>query len=259
MEVVRVMGLPLVRATEARVVAWVVDRVVSGRGGWVITPNLDILRRCVADEQTRSLVERADIRVADGMPLVAASRIAGDPLPERVAGSSLAWTVSEAAAREGVPILLIGGAPGDADAAAAVLTDHYPGLRVAGTACPPMGFESDAHEMASLEALLRGADRAVIFVGLGFPKQEQLIERLRPLSPESCWLGVGISFSYVAGTVQRAPAWARGLGAEWIYRLVQEPGRLWRRYLVEGLPFGLRLLVWAIRARLGDKGGPEGL
>ncbi len=243
------MGVGLARATETEVVADVVCRARSGVGGWVITPNLDILRRCVGDAEVRSLVGQADVRVADGMPLVWASRLAGlgggKGLPERVAGSSLVWTVCEAAAREGVGVVLIGGSPGDADRAAGVLRGAYPGLDVKNVHCPAMGFESDAAAMGELEAIAGRSEGCVVFVGLGFPKQERLIERLRVVQPGAVWLGVGISFSYVAGTVKRAPGWARRLGLEWIYRLLQEPGRLARRYLVEGLPFAVRLGCWA--------------
>lgn len=249
------MGVGLARATESEVVTWVVGHARSGVGGWVVTPNLDILRRCVVDEGVRALVGRADVRVADGQPLVWASRLAGDELPERVAGSSLVWTVSEAAARAGVGVVLIGGSPGDAEAAGRVLAERYSGLEVLGVHCPAVGFEEDPAAMAEVEAVVKGLGGAIIFVGLGFPKQELLIERLRELAPESCWLGVGISFSYVAGTVKRAPGWARGLGVEWFYRLVQEPGRLWRRYLLEGLPFAVRLGWWSLRRRLGRSGG----
>lgn len=247
---VSVMGLPLARITEAEAVSWVVERVRSGRGGWVVTPNLDILRRCVGDPDTMELVCHADLRVADGMPLVMAGKIAGRSLPERVAGSSMIWTVCEAAAEAGLPVVFIGGSPGDAEKAAAVLTDRYSGLEIRGTHCPPMGFETDPEGMARIERMIRDEPPAIVFIGLGFPKQEHLIERLRPLSPGSCWLGVGISFSYVAGTVARAPGWARRTGVEWVCRLIQEPGRLWRRYLLEGLPFGLRLLSWSVWTRL---------
>src|SRR6185503_14088249 len=103
------------------------------------------------------------------------------------------------------------------------------------------GFESDPKEMERLAAALSEAAPDIVFVGLGSPKQEKLIGRLRSTLPGAWWLGVGISFSYLTGDVRRAPVWMRRCGLEWFHRLTSEPGRLARRYLVEGIPFGLRL------------------
>jgi N-acetylglucosaminyldiphosphoundecaprenol N-acetyl-beta-D-mannosaminyltransferase len=90
----------------------------------------------------------------------------------------------------------------------------------------------------------------VVFVALGSPKQERVIGELRSLLPAAWWLGIGISFSFVSGAVQRAPLWVQRLGLEWLHRLVQEPRRLARRYLVDGLPFAARLFANALVQRL---------
>ncbi|MDX1683524.1 MAG: WecB/TagA/CpsF family glycosyltransferase, partial [Phycisphaeraceae bacterium] len=142
------------------------------------------------------------------------------------------------------------GDPGTAETAAERLTERFPGLKVAGTACPPPGFEDDPEALEYLLTDLRTADPDIVYVALGFPKQERLIARFRKDLPGTWWIGVGISFSYLAGTVRRAPGWARRLGVEWVFRLFQEPGRLWRRYLLHGIPFGFRLLGHAVARRL---------
>ena len=90
-----------------------------------------------------------------------------------------------------------------------------------------------------------------VFVALGCPKQERLIERIRPAAPRAWYLGVGISFSYLCGAVRRAPGWMRQSGLEWMYRLAQEPERLARRYLRNGIPFALRLAAMTVQARVG--------
>jgi N-acetylglucosaminyldiphosphoundecaprenol N-acetyl-beta-D-mannosaminyltransferase len=244
------MGLAFDPLTERETVEAVLDAAAAGRGGWICPTNTDVLRQYVASGEVRDLIERADLVVADGMPLVWASRIAARPLPERVAGSSLIWSLPARAAERGLSLYLLGGNPGAADAAAATLTDRYPDLRMAGTACPPFGFERDEEQLAEIGRNLVAARPDVVFVGLGFPKQERLIQRLRTALPGAYYVSCGISFSFVSGEVARAPTWAQRAGLEWLHRLVQEPRRLVRRYIVDGLPFVARLLASAVLTRL---------
>jgi N-acetylglucosaminyldiphosphoundecaprenol N-acetyl-beta-D-mannosaminyltransferase len=222
----------------------------AGRGGWVVTPNLDILHKLVHDRSFAALVEPATLRLADGMPLVWASRVQGTPLPERVAGSDLIGALSGRAAAEGLGVFLLGGDPGTAEAAASELERRHAGLKIVGTHCPPYGFESDPARSAEIVRLLVAAAPAIVFVALGCPKQERLIGSLRPALPGVWFLGVGISFSFLAGRVQRAPRWMQRLGLEWVHRMAQEPGRLARRYLVVGVPFAVRLLLGALVRRI---------
>jgi len=130
------------------------------------------------------------------------------------------------------------------------LRDANPGLRLAGVNCPPHGFERDAAARERVAVALRNARPDIVYVALGFPKQEMLIRSLRGEMPSVWFLGVGISLSFVAGRVRRAPTWMRKAGLEWLHRLIQEPRRLSRRYLIDGLPFAVRLFVHALRSRL---------
>lgn len=243
------MGVPLASISEEETVQRVFDGLSRATGGWVCTVNLDILRQVNASADVRALVEEADLRVADGMPLVWASHLRGVPLPERVAGSSLVHSLSAAAARERRSVFLLGGNPGTAAAAADRLAEEAPGLIVAGTLCPSMELEGDDAELRHIEHVLVAADPDIVFVGLGFPKQERLVARLRPLLPHAWFLPCGISFSFVSGEVVRAPSCVQRLGLEWLHRMVQEPRRLARRYLVDGLPFLARLLAGALLDR----------
>lgn len=248
---VTLMGVPLDPLTEAETVAAVGAAVERGSGGWVLTANLDHLRLSRDRPELRLLFARADLVVPDGTPLVWASRIQGTPLPERVAGSNLVWSLSEAAAGWGAPVFLLGGNPGVAEQAAERLVESFPGLRIAGTLCPPVGFEWDrAHLDWVADELLR-AQPTIVYVALGFPKQEQVIDWLRRKLPGTWFLGLGISLSFVAGEVTRAPPWMQRLGIEWLHRMAQEPRRLLRRYLVHGLPFGARLLATSALSRRG--------
>ncbi|MBX3357089.1 MAG: WecB/TagA/CpsF family glycosyltransferase [Phycisphaeraceae bacterium] len=246
---IELMGFTLHRVSLAAAVDHIAKAIDRGRGGWVLTPNLDIIRRIVTDPSFAALVSGTTLRLADGMPLVWASRLKGTPLPERVAGSDMIWSLSQRAAGEGRSVFLLGGNPGAADDAARILAERYPGLKIAGTECPALGFERDPDAMAALQARLLGARPDIVYVALGSPKQERLIQVLWPAMPSAWFLGIGISFSYVSGDVRRAPMWMRRTGLEWVYRLSQEPGRLARRYLVEGVPFAVRLFWRSLKER----------
>jgi N-acetylglucosaminyldiphosphoundecaprenol N-acetyl-beta-D-mannosaminyltransferase len=247
---VDLMGIRIDAIREDECVGLVMSRWEAGRGGWIVTPNLDHLRRLTGEVGYRELVADADLCVADGMPLVWAARLQGTPLPERVAGSNLIWSLSAAAAQRGAPIFLLGGDPGSAERATAVLRGRFPALRVAGVHCPPRGFEQDDAERGRIVRALLDARPAVVFVGLGSPKQERLIREMRAHLPSTWWIGVGISFSFVAGTVKRAPRWMQRAGLEWLHRLACEPRRLARRYLVDGWPFALVLFSSSVRRRI---------
>jgi N-acetylglucosaminyldiphosphoundecaprenol N-acetyl-beta-D-mannosaminyltransferase len=246
---IQLHGLRLHAATESQCIAHILDARAAERGGVVVTPNLDHLRRLAREPGLKSIYERADLVVADGMPLIWASRLQGTPLPQRVAGSSLIGTLSAAAAERGQSIYLLGGAPGAAERAAKVLQERHPRLVIAGIHCPPVGFEQDADAMATIQARLLAARPDIVYVGLGSPKQEKLIHQLRALLPAAWWLGVGVSFSFLSGEVQRAPRWMQRSGLEWLHRLVQEPRRLARRYLIEDLPFAFGLFAHALAKR----------
>jgi N-acetylglucosaminyldiphosphoundecaprenol N-acetyl-beta-D-mannosaminyltransferase len=249
-ETARIMGMPLHKLDEQALVDTVMASARAHEGGWIVTPNLDILRQFTGSRESQELILAASHRVADGTPIVWASRLAGMTLPERVTGADLAWSLPEAAARAGLSVFLLGGSPGAAKAAAARLEEVCPGLGRVSFHCPPFGFEGDPREMERITAALRDAQPSLVLVGLGFPKQERLIRVLRARMPEIWFVGVGISLSFLAGAQPRAPAALQRLGLEWLHRLCHEPRRLFRRYLIEDMPFALRLIAWALGERL---------
>ena len=137
-----------------------------------------------------------------------------------------------------------------ADKAAQVLVDRYPGLSICGTSCPPHGFDRDDRALCQIERDVANAAPDLVLVALGFPKQDMVIERLRRLLPGSSFIGIGIGLSFVTGDVPRAAPWAQALGLERLHRLMQEPRRLARRYLIEGIPFAAHLFASAALFRL---------
>ncbi|MFI9594275.1 WecB/TagA/CpsF family glycosyltransferase [Nonomuraea sp. NPDC052265] len=249
-ERVQVGGVGVDVVAEADVVRWVAAEAAAGRGGRIVTPNVDICRAVARDPALQELVRSADIVVADGMPLVWAARLLGTPLPGRVTGADLIWSLSEVAAARSWPVYLLGGPPGVAELAADELRSCRPGLKVAGVHAPPYHFDDTAEGRERVRRRVVAARPRLVFVGLGFPRQDLLIAELREELPEAWFVGCGAAIAFAAGTVQRAPRWMRRAGLEWAFRLVSEPGRLARRYLVDDLPFAVRLLTGCLLTRL---------
>lgn len=251
---VDVGGVEIDVLTESATVATVMRDLAEGRGGVMVTVNLDHVRRCRSDAAYRDLVARSELVVADGMPLVWASRVQGTPLPERVAGSNLVWSLCRECAAGGRRVFLLGGDPGAAEGARSVLESTFSGLRVCGVLCPERGFERDEARLASIEGEVVSSGADVVFVALGSPKQEYLGERLHLAMPRAWFVGCGISLSFVAGQVSRAPMWMQRCGLEWAHRLAQEPRRLARRYLIDGMAFGAVLMGGAVWRRASGWG-----
>ena len=243
------MGLDVAAVSERDTITYVLGGIARRRGGWICTANLDILRQWRASADVRELVAAADLVVADGMPLLWAGELQGSPFPERVAGSSLILSLTAAAADAGASVFLLGGNPGTAEAAGDRLSALNPQLHLVGTLCPPFGFDRDPAWLERITQILRQTAPDIVYVGLGFPKQERLIAELRGPLPTTWFVSCGVSFSFVGGEMPRAPAIMQRLGLEWLHRMVQEPKRLYRRYLFHGIPFLVHLLASAAASR----------
>ncbi|MGH9104676.1 MAG: WecB/TagA/CpsF family glycosyltransferase [Acidimicrobiales bacterium] len=242
------MSIQLDSLSEDEAASYVVTAAARGQGGRLVNPNVDVLRQAVADPDVRRLVAEADLVLPDGMPLVWASRLQRSPLKARVPVSEAIATVCAYAARADVGVFLLGGSPGTAERSARLLAAAHPGL-VAHHLCPPLGFEHDEAAMGEIIRCLEDAGPGVVFCAFGFPKQERLMELLAARFPKMWFVGSGATFSMVAGETPKAPLWMRKVGLEWLQRLLQEPKRLFGRYVVHDLPFALRLLGASARAR----------
>lgn len=234
---VHILGMPLDVVTIDETLDHLVRLARGDRAAYVVTANVDHVLRYRRCPDLRPLYSQADLVVADGTPLVWASKLLGKRLPERVAGSDLFPALCQRAAEADLSVYFLGGAPGSAIAAADVLQKRHPRLRVVGTYCPDYGFERDSGECTRIVDHIRQAGPDILFVGLGSPKQEQWIDAYREACGVKLSMGIGISFSFVCGHVTRAPRWIQRLGLEWAHRLVQEPRRLWKRYLVVDAAF----------------------
>lgn len=231
------LGVPIDNVSMDEAIDTIVDLARTRRCAYVVTPNVDHLVKLQHDRAFREVYDQADLILADGMPLIWASRLLRTPLKEKVSGSDLFVRFAERATRENLRLYFLGGREGAAEKAAEVLTRRFPGLQVVGTYCPYFGFQDDPQENARIAATVHDADPHVLFVGLGAPKQELWIHRNREALNVPVSIGVGVSFEFVAGMVKRAPRPLQKLGLEWGWRLAMEPRRLWKRYLVDDRPF----------------------
>jgi len=204
---------------------------------YVVTPNVDHFMRVRRDDALRGVYERADLVLADGMPLLWAARLLGRPLKEKVSGSDLFGALCERAARDGLRVFLLGGAPGIAEKAARAMCERYPGLTIAGTCSPTLNEAGISPDDDKTIRTINDARPHVVFVAFGCPKQEWWMARNYKLLGGAVCIGVGASFDFAAGAQRRAPRWMQRAGLEWFWRLLHEPGRLWRRYIVNDLPF----------------------
>jgi len=227
------------------VVEEVLARVRAGQHIFVLTVNVDIVVKFLqdaGDEHFQMACRGADLVVADGMPIVWASRLVGKPLPSRVAGVDLLVDLCEAAAEHDLSVSFLGAPPGVAERVVARLTTQFPRLRVAGVYAPPLGFETVSSEMSKAVEAANKGEPDLLFVALGTPKAENWVHLVRPQLQARAVMGVGGALDMLAGRVLRAPRWIQNAGVEWAWRLWQEPARLWRRYLVDDIKFPV--YVW---------------
>lgn len=233
-----------------------IERIVQharsgGAPGYVVTPNAQHLCMVHDDPRFAEAYRGAWLSVPDGVPLVWASRLLGTPLPGRVNGTDLFERLCEAAAEAGLRVFLLGGKPGAAEGAASALRAHSPGLVIAGTCCPPMGFDRDPAELERVDQAIRAAAPHLLFVALGAPKQEVWMHERFPHLGVPVAVGIGGSFEMVSGMVPRAPRWMQRTGTEWLFRLSREPRRLLVRYATTNPRF-----VWMVaRQWMGRRAG----
>lgn len=213
-----------------------IDRMVqNGTGQYVVTPNVDHIVRLEKDMLFREIYEQADLVAVDGTPLIWISKLLKTPIVEKVSGSDLFPKVCEMAARRGYRVYLLGAAEGVAAKASVNLQRKYPGLQIVGTFSPPFGFEKDAEEVQSICRMVREAHPDILALGLGAPKQEKFFYQNRGQLQVPVALHVGAALDFEAGTIRRAPVWMSRIGLEWLYRLIKEPKRLAKRYLIDDM------------------------
>lgn len=237
------MRIDAVRLNEAVAEIFTWFDKTDDRCRFVVTPNVDHAVMFQEDPRLRAAYRSASLVVADGHPVVLASRLIGRPIPQRVPGSDLAPAVlAKASADRSLRVFLLGAGPGVAERAAQNIEAKYPGVQVVGTYSPPLGFEKDAAENDRILSRIAAAAPDLLIVGLGAPKQELWVHQHRHAICASAALCVGATIDFLAGEKRRAPRWMQRAGLEWLHRLSTEPRRLFRRYARDAWIFPQ--LVW---------------
>jgi N-acetylglucosaminyldiphosphoundecaprenol N-acetyl-beta-D-mannosaminyltransferase len=216
----------------------VIDKLIRARNySYIVTPNVDHIVKLQDDLKFKEIYQNASLVLADGMPLLWAAKILKTPFKEKISGSDLFPKLCEVSTSNNYKLFFLGGRPGAADKAAKIMRTNYPGINIVGTYAPPYGFENDNIENDKVNTMIKEAKPDILFVGLGAPKQEKWIYKNRDQLQVPVSIGIGATFEFVSGMVKRAPLWMQQCGFEWFWRLMSEPRRLWRRYLIEDLKF----------------------
>lgn len=238
MPTVAILGIPIDAVTMTGTLTQIEAFMQEPGLHQIATANPEFVMRAQRDSLFMSVLCQADLRLADGMGLVWASRWYGRPLPERVPGSELVYHLAELCAQRGWRLFLLGAAEGVAAEAAELLSRQYPGLLIAGT------FAGSPHpaENQAIITLINQSAADVLYVAYGAPQQDKWIARNKnKLTTVRVALGVGGALDFITGRAVRAPHWVQQLGLEWLHRLIHEPWR-WRRMLA--LPhFALKVIL----------------
>lgn len=216
----------------------------SGAPCHVVTLNPEYVMRARADAELRAIIEGAALVTADGAGITQAARMAGTPLRGRITGNDL----TDAVAAAGIPLFLLGAAPGVAEEAAAALRARHPRCVIAGT----WSGSADPADDAEARARIAASGARAVLVAYGMPKQDRWIHRNLPALAAPVAIGVGGALDYLAGRVPRAPRWMRARGLEWLYRLVRQPARLPR--ILRVWRFGAVAAGAALAGRLRREG-----
>lgn len=242
-------NLDIDTSTEPALIAEVLDHAMTGdTTRHIATINAQFYVLAENSRPFRECLKAADYRCADGMSIVWACRAFGHEQVARIAGVDLISNLCGGGASRGMRVFLLGGRPGTAEKTARILESTYPGIQIAGVSCPDWGFEKDPLTLKSVLDEIAAAKPNILFVAFGAPKQEFFIAKyIRPLGIPIA-VGIGGSFEILSGEVNRAPVWMQTAGLEWSYRLFQDPGRLWRRYMLGNIEFLWCVAKWRYRA-----------
>ncbi|HTL18805.1 MAG TPA: WecB/TagA/CpsF family glycosyltransferase, partial [Patescibacteria group bacterium] len=251
---IAILGVPFDNVTKAEAIELVERMIASGKPHYLVTPNVDFLVQARHDVELRRILFEAHLVLCDGTPLVWASRLLGNPLPERVAGSDLVPLLIQTAAEKKYRLFLLGATPEAAQRAVKRLEQQHPGIIIAGYYSPPFNALLDMdHEEIKRRIIQAKPD--LLFVSFGCPKQEKWVAMHYRSLGVPVTAGVGATIDFLAGQVKRAPVWMQRSGTEWVFRLAQEPRRLFRRYVKDLWVFGSSFIPqwWELQLGKGRK------
>lgn len=226
-----------------------IARLLQGRGQhYIVTPNAHHVLLFQKDPAFREVYAQAAMVLPDGISMVLASKVMGGPLRERCRGADVFLNICRLCYRLKKRVFLLGGPPGSEGLAEAKLLRLFPGMAVASFS-PPFGFEENEGQTRQAIKAVRRFRADVLMVGVGAPKSEKWVYRYRARLGFKLALMLGSTLGYLIGSRRRAPLWMRGLGLEWLFRLFQEPRRLWKRYIIGNPAFLLLLAKERLRGK----------
>ncbi len=242
---VNLLGLDIHKMRMEEVLVLCEERIAERQRLLLGVVNVAKLVNSRKNPQLKASVEDADVVLADGAGVVWLSRWIGYPLPERLAGIDIMYRLLKLSDEKKYRVYFLGAKPEVVQEVVSYVRAHYPGLQVAGFRD---GYFSE-EESAEVAEAIRESRADILFVAMTSPKKENFLTRWSKTMDVPVCHGVGGSFDVVAGVVKRAPLWMQKLGVEWFFRVLQEPGRMWRRYLVTNSIFAV-LCVRATAGRL---------
>lgn len=225
-----VIGTPIDALSWQQALARLSSWASSRQSRYVCICNVHSVVTARQDEAFATVIREADMATPDGAPVAWLMRRLGVANQERINGPDLMWRYCAEAAKRNESIYLYGGQQSTLDALQKKLSEHFPGLTVAGAYSPPYRSLTAEEDLAVVDTI-NASGAGTVWVGLGCPKQEKWMAEHRGRI-RAVMVGVGAAFDYHAGTIQRAPLWMQKNGLEWLHRLASEPRRLWKRYFV---------------------------
>ncbi|MDK0565288.1 WecB/TagA/CpsF family glycosyltransferase [Clostridium perfringens] len=211
------------------------ELILNKKPSYVVTPNVDHIVKLESDKEFQDVYKNADLILTDGMPLIWISKMKGTPIKEKISGSDFFPKFCERASKKGYSLFLLGAAEGVALKAADNLKEKYKGINIVGTYSPSYGFEKKDEEIKEIIKMVNAVKPDILAVGLGAPKQEKFLYKYRNDLNVPISLAIGASIDFEAGNINRAPRWMQNCGLEWFYRLLKEPKRMFKRYIIDDL------------------------
>ena len=221
----------------------------TGNSGYMVSLNVDACVLIDKDPAFKSAFIAAKLALMDSQPLMNIASHNGIAVRQKLSGSDLMPLICEHAAKKGYSCFFLGGKPGVPEAAALNMASEYPGLKVAGTLSPDFGFEKNTDKLADVIAYVSVVNPDILFMCLGMPKSEMLLYKYIEDLGAGFAFSVGAAIDFAAGNSKRAPKWMQDAGLEWLYRFLQEPKRLYRRYFIES--WAMAKILFEARAKSG--------
>ncbi len=234
---VNILGVKVHSVCIQEVLQIVNNSILHNESTTFFTPNVDFIVKAQKDKSFKKALNAADIAFPDGKPLIWAGKYLGTPLKEKVSGSSLFFKLCDQAVEKGHRFFLLGAAEGVGLKAKQNLEKKYPGIKISGVYSPPIGFEKDEKEVSNILGLLNASNANILVVGFGAPKQELFIHTYKNQYAIPVSLGLGGTIDFAAGVQKMPPECIKKSGFGWLYRLLGNPGKFIKRYLIEDMVF----------------------